>query len=1596
MLFLLEPGDAAIAKPCRPDGLRAGEIALLVKWEDGRPDGYVIHRVLLNLGLGSFRLLLTRGDANFFPDLPPSAFQPAAKITAISRAGRVWSAEPGSAWPLVSAFSFAGVKLLSWAVYSVFFLFSAAAFCLPRFFGAVLNTLYLYWEARLYPAALRLILSIARPAACRGGPAAGSGGVKSGRIRSDETWSGKITVADYLIIERGVRVTVLPGAEITFTRREPWFFPVIRSGDDGTRRQLDSGLAKALVYGEFSAGGQEDAPVIIRGGSFGGIHALGFGRISARNCSVEGAGSSAFSAWDNGLLDLWEVRFSSCRMGVEVSGQGAALLEKCGFSGSIGPVARVLDKARLVFSRGNVKGAKGTAFEISGTARAAFHGTAIIDSVCGLSASGRSAIRMDDCRFSGNSGQLVSLGGGSSFSARRCVFEKSAAGISAAGYSRVALRECSFSGNTGPGVKLSGRDTLEASGCVFENGESGIEGEGFNRVEIKSSSFSGIRGSAVRLERPVFLSAADSVFKGNAVGMSLEASPFPWNHSRFLIKNCIFEENTGPAFCASGRNETRMDDCRFSGNSGQIVSLGSWSSFSARRCVFEKSAAGIAAAGHSRVALRECSFSGNTGPGVKLSGRDTLEASGCVFKNGESGIEGERLNRVEIKSSSFSGVRGPALRLVRPMALSAADSVFKGNAVGMSLEASPFPWSHSRFLIKNCIFEENTGPAFCASGRNETRMDDCRFSGNSGQAVSLAGRASFSARRCVFENGGSGIEGEGLNRVEIRSSSFSGIRGHAVRVERLVSLSAADSVFRGNAAGISLEASPFPWNYSRLVIGNCVFEENTGPALCSSGRGRADLSRSVFRGNSVGADFSGEVHALAAGCAFENQRGAPLLCSGRAVVRLENSTFTDNLSGAAFSGLSRGEARACLFDRNAGPSFELSDGADLSAAECSFRGVPTSLLLAGRSRAAVSRSLADSSGGAAVSLDDRAFFYAAYSEFKSGSDAVFARGRSSITLEDCSLFSDSGAALNLSMERAVLRSVAATGSGGLLASFPSEVRAKKLEIQARDYAVNCSGARLRVSGLRASGGARGGVHISGGSARFAGAVLSGSPHPGLSAEGGALLSCRNVVFEGVPWRPPGSAPETHTARAALFRFSSATARLPVFSAFYRLIYLAAARAAGIFLRPGGRGSLYLYRGMAAPGWVPALSDMDLALVLERQAPADDWLSYKSLSLRLRAFRTVFPFTGEILAAPEKHFSCFMSSWGVKGAEFPAASRLLAGPGISSRPSGGGRAADLTEAFYAYTLLLRHFLAEETPPAFRLRNCLKNMVDVKRYLDFSSPLRASRSAYASGLGLDLESASAFDPSEAAFESFRALHAASPAAGPGTGPADAQPGGRFNRRAFEAAGASLSEAAGRGSGVVLDPLYRVYLVLPDEVYGDKAAFLRAASALRAASLTASCFSAAPLLLTRSAFGGLSRLPYLNNPLFWLDLARPAAAVSPEDGGIYSSGAEVPPPPASSELKTCASLAAGHFSASWRGLWGEMPPHYFYTRAAGLRLLIEKGSSPPFSHPVELSESFRAAFGDSFPDWRAYLAGGAGRGNYEFIAAQTAALMEAVDGG
>ena len=1323
MRFLLEPGDLALACPCPQAELSAGEIALLIKWEAGLPAGYIIHRVLLNAKLGGRRLLLTKGDANFLPDLPPSSFQAVARITAISRAGRTWSASPGPVWPLAAAYSFFANKLLSWTFYSVFFLASAAAICLPRFFSALLNTLYLYWETRLYPTALRLISSVVRPV-IPGGQTPAAGAVKSGLITAHETWSGKITVADYVVIERGVRITVEAGSEINFTRRGHWFVPVLRIGEDGTRRELDSFSAKILVYGGFSASGTPDSPVIFRGGSFGGLHALNDGKISLRDCRLENSEACALTVRDRATAELDCCSFTSCRGGTEASGFSFLFLKDCFFEDSVGPALRLLDNSLTEASGCAVRGSAGPAVEIGGEASASLCSFLAENCASGIEAAALSVLKLVDCRFERNSGYACQSRGGVRLEAANCRISDNAAGFFAHGGNSLRLSSCVFNGGQGPAVELCGHNSLEAGHCTFSGGASGIEGVGLSSVRLSSCSFISIQGHGVELERAVIFYASSCVFSGCGAGM-------------------------------------RFKDCRTAG-------------------------------------LERVSVSGGRGPAVELCGRNSLEAGHCTFSGGASGIE--------------------------------------------------------------------------SAGVNLVRISSCHFSEQSGWAAVFSGKA------------------EAL----VTASSFS-----------------------GNVLGVYADGS------SSLDFRGCVFKNNGGPSLEMAGRSTLSLLETVSSGSP-----------------------AALVLSGRSSAVLNR----------------------CESQSSSAPAASLSGGAELRGRDCSFT---------------------------------------------SETDAVYAEGSGALLLHSCRAVSASGAALKLGIKRAELERVYAEGSGGLNLRPGGAVATRDLKINARDYAIESAADKFSARGLEARGGARGGVLISSGRAIIKGASLAMSPYPGLAVAPGAVIKVSGVYFEGRLWGPPPR--PASRPRRLMFMFASVTAGLPGFRLIYRLIYLAAVPAARVLLCIPGVSSLYLYRGMASPGWIPALSDMDLACALDYSGTENDWAVYSKLRTRLRLLKALFPFTGEVLCAGRKQLPAFIAAWGIKGAEFNASARLLAGRPLARAADAGGTVADETEAFYSYTLLMHHLFSDGLPGNFRRRNCLKGLVDIKRFLDKAAPERISRPAYAANAGLPLERYASAPEFYSAFEAFRALHSAAKAypaiascmtaAAPVSAPS---PG--FNRHAFEAACAGLEAGCGVRLSVVLDALYRVYIIIPDSAAGDETVFSAVAGAMRRARSDSPFLSAAPLLLTCAAFEFLSRLPYLNNPLFPLDLSGNGwgdgestttplsfarGSDAPGHGGVYVYNLpSAPSLPSAAALRAGAALAARHFSVSWRSLWEDMPPHYFYTRAAGLRLLLEKGEAPPFSRPAELSAAFRMNYGGSAPDWETYLAGGSGRENYLFISSQTEALTELAD--
>ena len=76
--------------------------------------------------------------------------------------------------------------------------------------------------------------------------------------------------------------------------------------------------------------------------------------------------------------------------------------------------------------------------------------------------------------------------------------------------------------------------------------------------------------------------------------------------------------------------------------------------------------------------------------------------------------------------------------------------------------------------------------------------------------------------------------------------------------------------------------------------------------------------------------------------------------------------------------------------------------------------------------------------------------------------------------------------------------------------------------------------------------------------------------------------------------------------------------------------------------------------------------------------------------------------------------------------------------------------------------------------------------------------------------------------------------------------------------------------------------------------------------------------------------------------------------------------------------------------------MPPHYFYTRTAGLRLLLETGVTPQFTTNGSLHEALLKTTGATAPAWKDFLAAGTGRANYEYVSAQTAILGRLADAG
>lgn len=1080
----------------------------------------------------------------------------------------------------------------------------------------------------------------------------------------------------------------------------------------------------------------------------------------------------------------------------------------------------------------------------------------------------------------------------------------------------------------------------------------GVHALGAGKASLAYCSLEGAGACALSAWDHAFLRAENSLFLSCRRGLELSGE------AAGAVENCSFRGQAGPA--ARALDESTL---LFSGGEADCAEGPAFEAAGQARVAIcgaavSKTPRALAVSGEA-VVLLEKFFAGGCSAGALLAeGRAALTALDCAVSGSEFGISASGGVSLRLDACRFDGNKGHAASLSGKSSLSASGCAFSGNGAGIT-----------------------------ARGTNAITLSRCSVSGSDGAALRLAGHNSLRLQSCLLENCAFGIEGSGLNRVQAADSVFRGASGPGVRLELAAAADFVNCVFEGSLlGGLLLGCRSFRGR-------GLLFSGAGGAALRAEDCAEILLEDSVLRGGLSGVEFSGDTSGALRGCRFEAQSGAAVWAGGRARLRLEACSLDGSGVGLKADGNSELYAENCGLDGMTGSAAEAAGRAEMDLRDCSVSGPGRAVTASGSSSVGLLGVRARTLALPCATLGGRARLLAAESRLLSAGDAVYSSGGAALRLRNSVLSSSGAAALNLSGGSAVISGCALSGRRGVHISAGAALRACDTSVWASESGLDSAGA---FSALRLvlDGGTLGGMALAGPVNSLSDVSVLRAPSPGIALAPGSSLRARRVSVGGSPWQPPAAAAAARHASRPLFHFVAATAGAWPFSLAYRAAYWAGAAAARALLPGRGIRSLYLYRGMAGRDWVPGLSDMDLACLLDVSSPGEDWTVYKALARRLRVLKAFFPFTGEVLIADRAGFSAFMGSWGAKAAEFPGASRLLSGAPeqVRGAPRQGG-AADLTEAFYAYTLLMRHFFTGGLPEKFLRRNCLKNLADILRYTSpAGTPSRLSRREYARGAGLPLDDYMLQDRGEYAYRAFAALHQAAPAAPCGS-EAGAGGAGWFNRAAFDAAGRNLAARSGLPLSLVLDSLYRVYVLLPDEAAGDKGAYLRACAALNEAREASPALSASPLVLTRRAFALLCRLPYLNNPMFWADLAAPVNGAGPEDGGVFCYGPVPKLSPSEEDMREAAAAAAAHFAGSWRSLWGEMPPHYFYTRAGGL-LLLAAGEPVPCSAPTGLRTALERR-GIPGPDWKEFLAGGYGRENYEYVSRLTAGTGRVADG-
>lgn len=141
----------------------------------------------------------------------------------------------------------------------------------------------------------------------------------SGRLKEDTLWKGRIRLEGDVVVPKGVRLTLAPGAKVTAAPRPIWSCAVFRSAPEGYPIETSSRkFCDIVVLGDLQSKGTEADPVRLGDpdNPWGGMTWLSKGRGSLEWTVIQNTQESILQTFDHSLLTLKNCSLTGPQVGI--------------------------------------------------------------------------------------------------------------------------------------------------------------------------------------------------------------------------------------------------------------------------------------------------------------------------------------------------------------------------------------------------------------------------------------------------------------------------------------------------------------------------------------------------------------------------------------------------------------------------------------------------------------------------------------------------------------------------------------------------------------------------------------------------------------------------------------------------------------------------------------------------------------------------------------------------------------------------------------------------------------------------------------------------------------------------------------------------------------------------------------------------------------------------------------------------------------------------------------------------------------------------------------------------------------------------------